>query len=173
MNKIIINRGSFKLDEVVFEQGTTTIGRASSNTISLDDTAVSSHHAKIVTLFHTSYIEDLNSTNGTLVNGKTIHKHSLHSGDVIAVGNHQLLFQSDYNAYKDAENSETVMLKGSEGQSRQNDQNPDCVFPAGKRIHYFLKMKYWLIRIRVTESSELSTTFKSVSKKPANLKTSI
>ena len=114
MNKIIINRGSFKLDEVVFEQGTTTIGRASSNTISLDDTAVSSHHAKIVTLFHTSYIEDLNSTNGTLVNGKTIHKHSLHSGDVIAVGNHQLLFQSDYNAYKDAENSETVMLKGSE-----------------------------------------------------------
>ena len=114
MNKIIINRGSFRLDEVVFEQGTTTIGRASDNTISLDDSAVSSHHAKIVTLFHTSYIEDLGSTNGTLVNGKPIYKHTLHSGDVIAVGNHQLLFQSDKGAQKPTETSETVMLRGNE-----------------------------------------------------------
>ena len=115
MNKIIINRGSFKLDEVVFEQGTTTIGRAGNNTIILDDSAVSTHHAKIVTLFNTSYIEDLDSTNGTLVNGKTAQKRTLHSGDVISLGNHQLLFQSDEasNRVTD-ETSETVMLNGSE-----------------------------------------------------------
>lgn len=121
MNKIIINRGSFKLKEVVFEQGTTTIGRGSDNTIVLDDTAVSNHHAKIVTLFHTSYIEDLDSTNGTLVNGKSVQKRALHSGDVVSVGNHQLLFQSDKSAQKDSETSETVMLHGSEIKQRLNE----------------------------------------------------
>jgi pSer/pThr/pTyr-binding forkhead associated (FHA) protein len=121
MNKIIINRGSFKLNEVVFEQGTTSIGRGSDNTIALDDTAVSNHHAKIVTLFHTSYIEDLDSTNGTLVNGKSVQKRTLHSGDVISVGNHQLLFQSENSAQKDSETSETVMLHGSEIKQRLNE----------------------------------------------------
>jgi pSer/pThr/pTyr-binding forkhead associated (FHA) protein len=115
MNKIIINRGSFKLDEVVFEQGTTTIGRANTNTIVLDDSAVSSHHAKIVTLFNTSYIEDLDSTNGTLVNGKPAQKRTLHSGDVVSLGNHQLLFQSDDAHNREAdETSDTVLLKGNE-----------------------------------------------------------
>jgi pSer/pThr/pTyr-binding forkhead associated (FHA) protein len=121
MNKIIINRGSFRLDEVVFEQGTTTIGRASDNTIALEDTAVSSHHAKIVTLFHTSYIEDLDSTNGTLVNGKSVQKRTLRSGDVVALGNHQLLFQSDNDTQKTSETSETLMLKGSEVKQRLSE----------------------------------------------------
>ncbi|MGD8594765.1 MAG: FHA domain-containing protein [Gammaproteobacteria bacterium] len=121
MNKIIINRGSFRLDEVVFQQGTTTIGRASDNTIALEDTAVSSHHAKIVTLFHTSYIEDLDSTNGTLINGKSVQKRTLRSGDVIALGNHQLLFQSDYDTQKTSETSETLLLKGSEVKQRLNE----------------------------------------------------
>jgi pSer/pThr/pTyr-binding forkhead associated (FHA) protein len=114
MNKIIINRGSFKLNEFVFEQGTTTIGRASDNTISLDDASVSSQHARIVTLLHTSYIEDLDSTNGTFVNGKAVHKQSLRSGDVIALGNHELLFQSDDSAKKIPETAETVVLRDSD-----------------------------------------------------------
>lgn len=121
MNKIIINRGSFRLDEVVFQQGTTTIGRASDNTITLDDTAVSSHHAKIVTLFHTSYIEDLDSTNGTLVNGKSVQKRTLHSGDVVSLGNHQLLFQSDNDTHKSSDTSETLLLKGSEIKERLSE----------------------------------------------------
>lgn len=115
MNKIIINRGSFKLDEVVFQQGTTTIGRATDNMVTLNDNAVSSHHAKIVTLFNTSYIEDLDSTNGTLVNGKSVKKHTLHSGDVVTLGNHQLLFQSDADTNKNAgDDSETLLLHSDE-----------------------------------------------------------
>jgi len=121
MNKIIINRGSFKLNEVVFEQGTTTIGRANDNTIVLDDTAVSSHHAKVVTLFHASYSEDLDSTNGTLVNGKPVQKRTLYSGDVISLGNHQLLFQSDKDASKKSETSDTVLLQGNEIKQKLNE----------------------------------------------------
>jgi len=122
MNKAIINRGSFKLDEVVFEQGTTTIGRANNNTIILDDSAVSSYHAKIVTLFKTSYIEDLDSTNGTMVNGKTVKKRTLHPGDIVSLGSHQLLFQSDEPRNKvEDDTSATVVLKGSEIKQRLSE----------------------------------------------------
>jgi pSer/pThr/pTyr-binding forkhead associated (FHA) protein len=121
MNKIIINRGSFKLDEVEFKQGSLTIGRAADNDIKLDDDAISSHHAKIVTLFKTSYIEDLDSTNGTLVNGKTILKHTLRSGDVIAVGNHQLLFQSDESGKKSGDDDDTMVMRKSDISERLNE----------------------------------------------------
>lgn len=119
MNKITINRGSFKLGEVVIEQGTSTVGRATDNSIVLDDAAVSSHHAKIVTIFHTSYIEDLDSTNGTMINGKPVQKRTLHSGDVISLGNHQLLFQSDKIEQDTSEISETILLRGNEVKQRQ------------------------------------------------------
>ncbi|WP_455203809.1 FHA domain-containing protein [Kaarinaea lacus] len=121
MNKIIVNRGTFKLNEVEFQQGTLTIGRAADNTITLDDNAVSGHHVKIITLFNTSYIEDLDSTNGTLVNGHKVTKRTLHSGDIISVGNHQLLYQSDASAKKVSETADTLMMAGGEVKERLND----------------------------------------------------
>lgn len=123
MNKIIVNRGTFKLNEVEFQQGTLTIGRAADNTITLDDNAVSGHHVKIITLFNTSYIEDLDSTNGTLVNGHKVTKRTLHSGDIISLGNHQLLYQSDVsaNAKKASETADTLMMAGGEVKDRLND----------------------------------------------------
>lgn len=93
MNKIIINHGSFKVNEVELEHGTLTVGRAADNDLKLDDSAVSSHHAKLVTFFNVTYIEDLNSTNGTLVNGRPVKKYTLHTGDIVLLGKHQLLFQ--------------------------------------------------------------------------------
>jgi len=93
MNKIIVNHGSFKVKEVELEHGTLTVGRAVDNDLKLDDSAVSSHHAKLVTFFNVTYIEDLNSTNGTLVNGRPVKKYTLHTGDIVLLGKHQLLFQ--------------------------------------------------------------------------------
>ena len=87
--------GNFKLDEIPLQRGTLNIGRAPDNDISLADPATSSHHAKIVTIFTSSFIQDLNSTNGTVVNGRKIVRHTLHHGDIISIGNLQLLFKSD------------------------------------------------------------------------------
>jgi len=95
MNKIIVNLGNFKLDEIPLNRGSLNIGRAEDNDISLADAATSSHHAKIVTIFTSSFIQDLNSTNGTIVNGRKVVRHTLHHGDVISIGNLQLLFKSD------------------------------------------------------------------------------
>ncbi|HEC29076.1 MAG TPA: FHA domain-containing protein [Gammaproteobacteria bacterium] len=94
MNKLTINRDSFVLGEINLEAGTMTIGRAEDNDIHLDDSATSGHHAKIVSIFTATHIEDVGSTNGTFVNGHRIEEHTLHSGDIISIGGHQLLFQS-------------------------------------------------------------------------------
>ncbi|MEJ2344584.1 MAG: FHA domain-containing protein [Gammaproteobacteria bacterium] len=95
MTRILINRGSFRVKELELEHGTITIGRDADNDVCIQDKTVSSHHAKIVTVFNATYVEDGGSTNGTYVNGKRINRHTLRTGDVIAIGNHQILFESD------------------------------------------------------------------------------
>src|ERR1043165_3479919 len=69
-----------------------TIGRLPDNDIRIDNSAVSGHHSLIINILNDSFLEDLNSTNGTYVNGKLIKKHALQHGDVVTVGHHQLRF---------------------------------------------------------------------------------
>ena len=54
-----------------------TIGRLPDNDIRIDNPAVSGHHSLIINILNDSFLEDLNSTNGTYVNGKLIKKHAL------------------------------------------------------------------------------------------------
>ena len=72
-----------------------TIGRLPDNDIRIDNAAVSGHHSLIINILNDSFLEDLNSTNGTYVNGKLIKKHALQHADVITVGHHQLRFVED------------------------------------------------------------------------------
>lgn len=81
------------LPPVDVSSGELTLGRADDNLVKIDDTTVSSHHARIFTYFYVSYIEDLHSTNGTFVNGKRVTKQVLHPGDVIHLGQYPLRFQ--------------------------------------------------------------------------------
>ncbi len=74
-----------------------TIGRLPDNDVRIDNPAVSGHHSLIINILNDSFLEDLNSTNGTYVNGKLIKKHALQHGDVITIGHHQLRF-SDQQA---------------------------------------------------------------------------
>lgn len=70
----------------VLRNGELTLGRAKDNDLNLPHYTVSAHHAKIYTYLTASYIEDLDSTNGTFVNGKRIKKHVLKAGDVVRLG---------------------------------------------------------------------------------------
>jgi len=78
------------------EKGELSIGRASSNDIQINDTAVSSKHAKLITgpdpfiedrLI--TYLEDLDSTNGTELNGSKISREQLNYDDIITIGFNQ------------------------------------------------------------------------------------
>ena len=75
-----------------------TLGRRADNDVCLPNLAVSGEHAAVVTLLTDSFLEDLGSTNGTLVNGKPIAKYLLRDGDQIDIGRHKLLYFVDDEA---------------------------------------------------------------------------
>ena len=70
-----------------------TIGRAPDNAVIVDNPAVSGHHARVFSESGAVILEDLNSTNGTFVNGQHTTRHVLRNGDVVVVGKHQLVFE--------------------------------------------------------------------------------
>lgn len=70
-----------------------TIGRLADNTIIIDSPAVSSHHACIFRDGRFFAVEDLQSTNGTFVNGTRVSRHVLQDGDVVRVGKHELVLE--------------------------------------------------------------------------------
>ncbi len=75
-----------------------TIGRKADNTLAIEDPAVSGHHARIVKVQAVFFLEDLMSTNGTAINGRTITRHQLRDADVITIGQHRLVFQESATA---------------------------------------------------------------------------
>jgi pSer/pThr/pTyr-binding forkhead associated (FHA) protein len=95
MAKLILTIDDVVVREHALTKERTTLGRKSANDIQIDNLAVSGEHAVIFTLLNDSFIEDLSSTNGTLVNGKPIRRHMLQNGDVIALGKHRLQFVSE------------------------------------------------------------------------------
>ena len=97
-----------------------TIGRLPDNDIRIDNPAVSGHHSLIINILNDSFLEDLNSTNGTYVNGKLIKKHAMQHGDVITVGHHQLRFvdQQDGDAAQDEFEKTMVITSSTQGEDR-------------------------------------------------------
>src|SRR5450755_101998 len=93
-----------------------TIGRLPDNDIRIDNPAVSGHHSLIINILNDSFLEDLNSTNGTYVNGKLIKKHAMQHGDVITVGHHQLRFVDSQSGDTSQEEFEKTMVINSSSQ---------------------------------------------------------
>src|SRR6202021_2276017 len=87
-----------------------TIGRLPDNDIRIDNAAVSGHHSLIINILNDSFLEDLNSTNGTYVNGKLIKKHAMQHGDVITVGHHQLRFVDSQDGEVEQDEFEKTMV---------------------------------------------------------------
>jgi pSer/pThr/pTyr-binding forkhead associated (FHA) protein len=99
-----------------------TIGRLPDNDVRIDNATVSGHHSLIINILNDSFLEDLNSTNGTYVNGKLIKKHALQHGDVVTVGKHQLRYVDAENDQEeeDDEFARTMVIDSSEVANRVN-----------------------------------------------------
>jgi pSer/pThr/pTyr-binding forkhead associated (FHA) protein len=93
--KLILSMDGLVLKEFPLEKERVTIGRKETNDIHIDNLAVSGNHAVIVTILNDSFLEDLNSTNGTLVNGKQVQKHFLQDGDVVEIGKYKLKYMNE------------------------------------------------------------------------------
>lgn len=87
-----------------------TIGRHKDNDIVIVNLGASGHHAKIEGLNDIFLLTDLDSTNGSFVNGKRIVSHRLTEGDVIAIAKHSLVFADDEEEFE-ADETESLMDK--------------------------------------------------------------
>ena len=92
MARLILSLDEQQLAEYNMSKERYTIGRLPDNDVRIDNPTVSGHHSLIINILNDSFLEDLNSTNGTYVNGKLIKKHALQHGDVITIGRHQLRY---------------------------------------------------------------------------------
>ena len=72
--------------------GRLIIGRTPANDLQIDSRFVSRHHCQIVTTAQSCVIEDLNSTNGIYLHSKRVRYHNLNDGDVVMIGQHELLY---------------------------------------------------------------------------------
>lgn len=95
MAKLILSLEGSMIREVPLDKERVMIGRKPSNDIQIENLAVSGEHACIVTILNDSFLEDLGSTNGTLVNGNPIKKHILQNNDVIEIGKYKLKYVAD------------------------------------------------------------------------------
>ncbi len=95
MAKLILSMDGLVLKEIPLAKERTTIGRKPHNDIQIDNLAVSGEHAVIVTILNDSFLEDLGSTNGTLVNGNAVKKHFLQNNDIVELGKYKLKYLAE------------------------------------------------------------------------------
>lgn len=112
MAKLILSLDGQLIKEFTLSKERTTIGRKPHNDIQIDNLAVSGEHAIIMTILNDSFLEDLGSTNGTLVNGQPVKKHFLQSSDTIEIGKYKLKYMSEATAnMSPAEFEKTMVLR--------------------------------------------------------------
>ncbi|HQR11793.1 MAG TPA: FHA domain-containing protein [Casimicrobiaceae bacterium] len=101
MGKLVLLLADGTTQDVPLTRERIVIGRRADNDVCLPHPAVSGEHAAVVTILADSFLEDLGSTNGTLVNGKPIVKHFLRDHDQIDIGRQRLVFVSDDGVHVD------------------------------------------------------------------------
>jgi pSer/pThr/pTyr-binding forkhead associated (FHA) protein len=113
MAKLILSMDGLILKEITLSKERTTIGRKPHNDIQIDNLAVSGEHAVIVTILQDSFLEDLGSTNGTVVNGQPVKKHFLQNNDIIELGKYKLKYVNEAPAAqaKAADFEKTMVLR--------------------------------------------------------------
>lgn len=120
MARLILSLDDQVLAEYNMSKERYTIGRLPDNDVRIDNPAVSGHHSLIINILNDSFLEDLNSTNGTYVNGKLIKKHALQHGDVITIGHHQLRFSDQQvNEPEQDEFEKTMVIPAGQQSAEQ------------------------------------------------------
>ena len=95
MGKLVVSLDGVVIKEVQVTKDKTTLGRRPYNDIVIDNLAVSGEHAVLQMVGADVFIEDLNSTNGTYINGKAIKKQLLQHNDTVEIGKYKIKFLVD------------------------------------------------------------------------------
>jgi general secretion pathway protein A len=92
VGRILLASGGKTVLERELRPGRLVIGRTPDNDLQIDSKFISRHHCQIVTQPNSCLIEDLNSTNGIYVKSKRVRRHNLNDGDVVLVGQHEIMY---------------------------------------------------------------------------------
>jgi general secretion pathway protein A len=92
VGRILLASEGKTVGERELKPGRLVIGRTSDNDLQIDSKFISRHHCQIVTQQDSCLIEDLNSTNGIFVQSKRVRRHNLNDGDVVQVGQHEIMY---------------------------------------------------------------------------------
>ncbi len=111
MAKLVLSFNGEFVKEFELDKEIITIGRKPDNDIHIDNLAVSGNHAKILTILNDSFIEDLDSTNGTLIAGNKISKHALQNGESIIIGKHELKYENADADSGESEFEKTMIIR--------------------------------------------------------------
>jgi len=131
--KLILSMDGSVLKEYTLSKERMTIGRKPHNDIVIDNLAVSGEHAAILTILNDSFLEDLDSTNGVMVNGAQIKKHFLQNNDVIEIGKYKLKYMNEQQGQGQAAEGDfekTMVLRGPA--KAQQPGVPEAAAPQGK-----------------------------------------
>jgi type II secretory pathway predicted ATPase ExeA/pSer/pThr/pTyr-binding forkhead associated (FHA) protein len=113
--KLIVSKDGEVMKELIFDQPRLLIGRSEHNDIAIPSRFVSRHHLLLVRHGSTTFMMDLNSSNGSFVNSRRVSNHVLIDNDVITVGNHRIKFCDPYaksrGEVSGSEFTETAIMK--------------------------------------------------------------
>jgi general secretion pathway protein A len=107
VGRILLASGGKTLLERELRPGRLVIGRTPDNDLQIDSKFISRHHCQIVTQPNSCLIEDLNSTNGIYVKSKRVRRHNLNDGDVVLVGQHEIMYIDERTPARSRHGGET------------------------------------------------------------------
>lgn len=110
MAKLVLTLDGMVLKEIPLSKERTTIGRRPHNDVVIDNLAVSGEHAVIILVMNDAVLEDLGSTNGTIINGQPVKKHFLQNNDLIELGKYQIKYITEVKAAQESADFEKTMV---------------------------------------------------------------
>ena len=114
MAKLILSMDGLVLKEIPLVKERTTIGPKAHNDMQIDNLAISGEHAAIVCILNDAFLEDINSTNGTYVNGQAVKKHVLKDTDIVELGKYRLKYLKDAPEFNPTSTFEKAFLVEAE-----------------------------------------------------------
>jgi len=123
MSHLVVTIDDKLIGEFPIDNEKVSIGRKPDNDVCLNNLAISGYHSQIITVLDSSFLEDLNSTNGTYVNARLVKKHALEDGDLIDIGNHRIRYVNSTGQQKQDNNDDvlekTIVLSPSDTSLRE------------------------------------------------------
>jgi general secretion pathway protein A len=125
--KLVLSTEGNTVAELHLVPGRKVIGRTPDNDLQIDSKFISRHHCQLVTGSDgITVIEDLNSTNGIVVDGKRLRRHTLRDGDVVGIGQHEILYVDEHGGHLvDTQDNLPVVEVDAANEDADEDATPE------------------------------------------------